>query len=131
MTDEAAAKNLEIWLSRFETFRPKDGHGTIAAFDVVIAHVLEIKKMKLRKLTDGRVTLTSPRLERQGGFPVELRRWIAQKIRLMAIEKLREIAQSDLALLGGSELGEDDLPPPVPGLDAAALPARLLREVRV
>lgn len=131
MTDETAAKNLEIWLARFETFRPKDGHGTIATFDVVVAHVLEIKKMKLRKLTDGRVTLTSPRLERQGGFPVELRRWIAQKIRLMAIEKLRDLAQSDLALLGGSELGEeDDVPPHVPGLGAAALPAQLMREVR-
>lgn len=52
MEDEVAKvdpKNLEIRLARFETFRPKDGYGTIAMFDVVVVDIIEIRNFKLRR----------------------------------------------------------------------------------
>jgi hypothetical protein len=135
MTDEAAKidpKNLEIRLTRFETFRPKEGYGTIATFDVVIVDLIEIKNFKIRKVPDRRFILSTARLERNGGFSVELRNWLNRKIRKMAMERLRDIARNDLAFLEEADVDEvEDLPPYVPGLDVAALPAQLMRAVRV
>lgn len=51
----------------------------------------------------------------------------------MAMERLREIARNDLAFLEEADVDdtETDVPPHVPGLDVASLPAQLLRAVRV
>lgn len=134
MTDETAKvdpRDVEIWLTRFETFHPKDGHGSIAKFSVVIADLVEIKNFKLRKLNDGRMVLSTARLERDGGFSVELRKWLNRKIRQMAIDRLREIARSDLAALDGLDVrAETDPPPYVPGVDVSALPAQLMMAAR-
>lgn len=135
MTEEAAKvdpKNLEIRLVRFETFRPKEGYGTIATFDVVIVDLIEIKNFKIRKIPDRRFVLSTARLERNGGFSVELRNWLNRKLRQMAMERLREIARNDLAFLDEADTNEaeDVSPPYVPGLDVAALPAQLLRAIR-
>lgn len=129
-------KNLEIWLARFESFRPKDVYGTLATFDVVIDGLLEIKGFKLRKSPDRGLLLSTARLEKTGGFSVELRKWLGKKIRRLAIERLRAIAEHDLAILEGintrvEELDEDaDLPPHILGLDVASLPAQLMMAVR-
>lgn len=136
MEDEVAKvdpKNLEIRLARFETFRPKDGYGTIAMFDVVVVDIIEIRNFKLRRVPDRRFVLSTARLERNGGFSVELRNWLNRKIRKMAMERLREIARNDLAFLEEADVDdtETDVPPHVPGLDVASLPAQLLRAVRV
>lgn len=137
MEDEVAKvdpKNLEIRLARFETFRPKDGYGTIAMFDVVVVDIIEIRNFKLRRVPDRRFVLSTARLERNGGFSVELRNWLNRKIRKMAMERLREIARNDLAFLeeeADVDDTETDVPPHVPGLDVASLPAQLLRAVRV
>jgi hypothetical protein len=131
MSDETAVdpKNLEIRFARFETFRPKDGFGTIATFDVVIVDLIEIKNFKIRKVPDRRFILSTARLERNGGFSVELRNWLNRKIRQMAMERLREIARSDLAMLDGVDTKEE-AEPYVPGIDVAALPAQLMRAPR-
>lgn len=133
MTEEAAKvepKNLEIRLVRFETFRPKDGFGTIATFDVVIVDLVEIKNFKIRKVPNRRFILSTARLERNGGFSVELRNWLNRKIRQMAMERLREIARNDLAFLEEGNADEAEDVTQVPGLDVAALPEQLLGAVR-
>jgi hypothetical protein len=131
MSDETAVdpKHLEIRCARFKTFRPKDGFGTIATFDVVIVDLIEIKNFKIRKVPDRRFILSTARLERNGGFSVELRNWLNRKIRQMAMERLREIARSDLAMLDGVDTKEE-AEPYVPGIDVAALPAQLMRAPR-
>jgi hypothetical protein len=123
-------QTLELYLLRFETFRPKEGHGTLGKFDVSIPGILEIRNFKLRKTAEGKLRLVTARLERDGGFSVEIRKWLGKKILQMAIEKLREIARNDLAVLDADVKAEDVTPSYVPGLDVAALPAQLMRAVR-
>ncbi len=89
----------QLHLVHFETFQPVDGYGTLAKFDVSTAGLLTVKGVKLRKKANGPLRLVTARLERDGGFSVELRKWLREFIFEKALTRLRGKLESDLASL--------------------------------
>ena len=115
-----------------KALQPVGATGTIATFEVSIPGLLKIKGCSLRRRTGEPIRLVSGRLDGDNGFAVELRCWLRDAVFEGAIAALREKLANDLAALDkDSERAEADVPAYVPGLDVGALPAQLMRAVRV
>jgi hypothetical protein len=115
-----------------KALQPVGATGTVATFEVTLPGLLKIRDCKLRRRTGEPLRLTTGRLDNDGGFAVELRPWLRDAILAGAVAALREKLQNDLAALAKDTARAEDVTPPyVPGLDVAALPAQLMRVVRV
>lgn len=123
-------ENLQRSL-RFEhlkTFQPAGGVGVIATFEVSLPGLMKIKWCALHRNAGEGTRLVVGRSDRAGGFVVELRPWLRGAIYDEAIKAVRERVKKDLAVLETVDVDvEDDVPPHVPGIDVAALPAQLMR----
>jgi hypothetical protein len=115
-----------------KALQPVGATGTIATFEVSIPGLLKIKGCSLRRRTGEPIRLVSGRLDGGDGFAVDLRGWLRDAIFEGAIAALREKLANDLAALEKVDVKAEDVTPSyVPGLDVAALPAQLMRAVRV
>lgn len=118
---------------RFEhlkTHQPAGGVGMVATFSVTIPGLLKIRWCSLQRNASGDTKLVVGRADRAGGFAVELRGWLRGAIYKEAVRAVRERVKKDLAVLETVDVDVEDVPPHVPGLDVASLPAQLLRAVR-
>lgn len=119
---DAVKKALRF--TRFVPLQPLDGVGTVSLFDVEIPGLIKILDCKLRRRQGEPLKFVGQRIE-GGGFAVDMPRWLCAAILEGAVAALRERLRGDLATLA-----EVDDAPIAPGVDGAALPANLMREVR-
>lgn len=116
--------------TNLKAHHPRGGVGTLASFEAEIPGLLTIRDCRLRRRAGEPIRLTTARIDGADGFAVETQPWLHYAIRTGAVRTLREKCGIDLALLE-NDTAKDDTPPIVPDLDAASLPAQLMREVRV
>lgn len=119
---------------RFEhlkTYQPAGGVGMIATFSVTIPGLLKVKWCSLQRNAGEGTKLVVGRSDRAGGFAVEMRGWLRSAIYEEAVKAVRKRVENDLAALEAVDVEAEDAPPYVPGVDVSALPAQLMRAVKI